>query len=124
MAREGIYRRDEIALSWPEMTTTETGATASGDTVIDCRNAKKILIQVDQSATTYAGDDTDINILTRSEDSSTYDTVPFHEATSFGSAAVESFTVSPAGFAYMKLTADNNSTTVSAKPKVIVQVVG
>ena len=120
--RLGIYKRNEDTILFPEMTTTDTGATATGNTEIDCRNAKKIIIQIDQLATTYAGADTDINIFTRSKDSTTYDTVPFHEATAFGSAAIESFTVSPAGFAYMKFTADNNSTSASAKPKLIVQV--
>ena len=122
--REGIYRRDEVTLVWPEIATTETNVAPSTDTEIDCRNAKGIVIQVDQSSTTYAGADTDINILTRSENSTTYDTVPFHEETSFGSAEVKSFTVQPAGFAYMKLRADNNSTSASAKPRVIVQVLG
>jgi len=120
--REGIYRRDEVTLVWPEIATTETNVAPSTDTEIDCRNAKGIVIQVDQSSTTYAA--ADINVLTRSENSTTYDTVPFHEEKSLSSAAVQSFTVQPAGFAYMKLRADNNSESELAKPRVIVQVLG
>lgn len=121
--RNGIDRREETALSWASMATTETGATCTGDTAIDCRNAKRIMIQIDQSATTHNGANTDLNIFTRSEGTTTYDTVAFAEWTSAPSAAVESFTVAPAGFAYMKLQADNNDTSNKAAPKVIVQII-
>ena len=105
------------------MATTETGATCTGDTAIDCRNAKKIIVQIDQLATTHNGANTDINIFTRSGGTTTYDSVAFDEWTSAPSAAVESFTIAPAGFGYIKFTADNNDTTNKAAPKLIVQVI-
>lgn len=121
--RDGIYRRDEVALEWASVATTATMQAPSTDTEIDCRNAKEILIQVDQISTTYAGADTDINVLTRSAGTTTYDTVPLTTLASLGSAACQSFTVSP-GFGYMKLRVDNNSTSAKCAPKVIVQVTG
>ena len=122
MAREGILRRTETVLEFGSIATTAAGATASGDTEIDIRNAKYITVQVDQEATTYNGADTDINVLTRTETGSTYDTEPFAEQ-NFGSAMVKSFVVTP-GAAYMKLTADNNDTTNKCSPIVTVQVMG
>jgi len=121
--RPGIYRRDEISLEWGTIGTGATNVAPSTDTEIDCRNAKAIIIQVDQSSTTYPGNNTDINVITRSEGATTYDNVPF-TSTTVASASVESFTVEPAGFAYMKLRADNNDTSNLCAPKVIVQIVG
>jgi len=120
--REGIYRRDEITLEWGTIGTTTTNAAPLTDTEIDCRNAKAIIIQVDLSSTTYPGNSTDINVLTRSEGATTYDNIPFAEA-NFGSAEVRSFAVTP-GFAYMKLRADNNDSSNLSAPKVIVQISG
>jgi len=120
---EGNYRRDEYSLEWASVATTATMQAPSTDTEIDCRNAKKILVQVDQISTTYAGADTDINLITRSEVATTYDTVPLGSLSSLGSAACQSFSVAP-GFGYMKLRVDNNSTSAKCAPKVIVQVTG
>ena len=122
MARQGIYARDETTLSWGSIATGTTNAAPSTDTEIDCRNAKSIIIQVDCVSTTFPGDDTDINVMTRTEDATTYDTVPFAEA-NFGSAVARSFAITP-GFAYMKLRADNNHGTTACAPKAIVQVLG
>lgn len=120
--REGIFRREETALSWASIAASTTAAAPSTDREIDCRNAKSIIVQVDCVSTTYPGDDTDINVMTRSEDGATYDSVPFAEA-NFGSAVARSFAVTP-GFAYMKLRADNNHATTACAPKARVQVMG
>lgn len=122
MYREGIYRRDENTLTWASVATNTANIAPGTDTVIDCRNAKSIILQVDQLATTYAGADTDINIITRSAGTTTYDTVPY-ATVNLGSASVVSLAITP-GMAYFKLRADNNSTAAKCKPQVIVQVMG
>ncbi len=119
MYRQGILRREEYILTWSSIATTATNVAPDTDTEIDCRNAKAIVIQVDLSSTTYPGNDTDINVITRPE-GGTYDNVPFAEA-NFGSGEVRSFLVSP-GPGYIKLRADNNDTSNKTAPKVVVQV--
>jgi len=121
MMRE-IYRRDEVELTWASVETTSTMIAPETDTEIDVRNAKNIVFQIDCLATTYAGDNTDINVITRTETATTYDNVPYAEA-NIGSASVKSVPVTP-GMAYMKVRVDNNSTSAKCKPKVIVQVTG
>ena len=120
MYRQGIYRREEYTLTWSSIATTATNVAPDTDTEIDCRNAKAIVIQVDLSSTTYPGDNTDINVISRAEGATTYDNVPFAEA-NFGSGEVRSFAVSP-GPAYIKLRADNNDTANKTAPKVVVQI--
>lgn len=123
MYNQGIYRRDEATLSFGSMATTSTNVSPSTDTAIDVRNAKSIIVQVDKTATTYNSDSLDINIITRGKDATTYDNVAWHEITVIGSGSVISSTI-PTGPAYMKLRADNNSTTAKASAKIVVQVIG
>lgn len=123
MYNTGIFRRDELTLSFGSMATTSANISPSTDTEIDCRNAKLIVVQVDKTATTYDSNSMDINIISRGKDATTYDTVPWHEITVIGSASVISSTI-PIGPAYIKIRADNNSTTAKAAAKIVVQVIG
>ena len=123
MSSMGIYRRDEATLSFGSMGTTSTDVSPSTDTVFDVRNAKVIVVQVDRTATTYLSDSLDVNIISRGLNSTTYDTEPWHEITVVGSASVISSTI-PTGPAYLKVRADNNSTSAKGSAKIVVQVLG
>jgi len=123
MYRYGILRRDEHSFTFPSIATTSQNQLPATDSAIDIRNAKKIVIQVDRSATTFASDSFDLNVISRPEDATTYDTEPFFQITVIASGSVISSTC-PTGPAYIKLRADNNSTSEKASANVVVQVVG
>lgn len=120
--RHGIYRRTDTTLKCPSVATNTAGATVTGDTAVDIRNAKNIVLQIDSAATTYASNDFDINVLTRCEATTTYDTVAWASINSLASAAVKSTTIA-VGPGYLKIQVDNNSTTAKCAPQIIVQVV-
>lgn len=115
--------RDEYAIQFQSVATTSLSVAPSTDTEIDIRNATMISIQVDTIATSFASDNFDINILTRSEDSATYDTVPYASITGGSSAQVLTNVITP-GPAYAKIRLDNNSTSKKAGPLVNIQVSG
>lgn len=120
--RNGINRRDEYSLNFASVATTATMAEPDTDTEIDCRNAREIIVQADRSSTTFAGESMDIEIISRAIDATTYDTVPWHSITVIGSASVLSSTVPP-GPAYMKIRANNNSSSAKVAAGIVVQVV-
>jgi len=98
-----VYRRRSYTFTWTNCTTTD--AAPDTDTVIDCRNAILIVIQIDSTHPSNNSEDFDVNVMA-SLDGETWDTIPYAER-NIGDNEVKTFLVNP-GPEKIRLRGDSN----------------
>lgn len=122
MAKQGIYRLETTSLTWSGIATTSTNEVPDTGGVIDCRNAKDILIQVSTCNANNDSSDIDINIQTSFDATTNFDNVNYDELNVGDGTTVSKYILT--GPHYIRFRADNNSSTGTAHPTVIVGIRG